>query len=154
MDWDPAEGGVSPILLKNHPSALAESGFVTSAIADGVAARTMRVCARCALLCILSLGMAFTSVGKRRLIWDGRHVNKTCASASSRCSNGRAAPCSSTAIAAAPRIFPARSTPRSITMKWPIPHTLSSVSSGKAFFTASKCSLSASRRPHGYSPRS
>jgi hypothetical protein len=60
----PALGEVSPILLKNHPSALAESGFVTSAIADGVAARTMRVCARSALVCILPLGVAFTSVGR------------------------------------------------------------------------------------------
>ena len=76
MDWDPALGEASPIFLKNHPSALAESGFVTSAIADGVAARTMRVCARSALICILPLGVAFNSVGKRRLIWDGRHVNK------------------------------------------------------------------------------
>jgi hypothetical protein len=58
MDWDPALGEVSPIVLKNHTSALAESGFVTSAIADGVVARTMRVCARSALVCILPLGVA------------------------------------------------------------------------------------------------
>ena len=76
MDWDPALGEASPIFLKNHLSALAESGFVTSAFADGMAARTMRVCARSALICILPLGVAFNSVGKRRLIWDGRHVNK------------------------------------------------------------------------------
>ena len=51
MDWDPALGEASPIFLKNHPLALAESGFVTSAIADSVAASTMLVCARsgCAL---------------------------------------------------------------------------------------------------------
>jgi hypothetical protein len=41
MDWDPALGEASSIFLKNHPSALAERGFVTSAIADGVAASTM-----------------------------------------------------------------------------------------------------------------
>ena len=36
----------------------------------------MRVCARSALVCILPLGVALNSVGKRRLIWDGRHVNR------------------------------------------------------------------------------
>ena len=76
MDWDPAHGAASPIFLRNHPSATAERAFVTSAIAEGVAARTMRVCARTALICILPLGVAFNSAGKRRLIWDGRHVNK------------------------------------------------------------------------------
>jgi hypothetical protein len=76
MAWDPALGEASPIFLKNHPSALAESGFFISAIADCVVVSTMRVCARSALVCILSLGVAFNSVGKRRLIWDGRHVNK------------------------------------------------------------------------------
>jgi hypothetical protein len=65
MDWDPALGEASPIFLKNHPLALAESGFVTSAIADSVAASTMLVCARSALMCILLLWVAFNSVGKR-----------------------------------------------------------------------------------------
>jgi hypothetical protein len=49
MDWDPALGEASPIFLKNHSSALAESGFVTSAIADCVVASTMRVWTRSAL---------------------------------------------------------------------------------------------------------
>ena len=76
MDWDPALGEAPPIFLQNHPSAWAESAFVTTAIAEGVAACTMRVCARSDLICILPLGVAFNSAGKRRLIWDGRHVNK------------------------------------------------------------------------------
>ncbi len=49
----------------DHPLALAEGGFVTSAIADGVTARTILVCARSALVCILLLWVAFNSVGKR-----------------------------------------------------------------------------------------
>ena len=76
MDWDPAKGPAPPAFLPNHPSALAEAAFVAEAIAAGVAAGTMEVCQRSALICILPLGVAFNSAGKRRLIWDGRHVNR------------------------------------------------------------------------------
>ena len=75
MDWDPALGPAQPILIHNHPSARAEAVFVAGAIAAGVLARTMRVCSRSDLICILPLGVAVNSAGKRRLIWDGRHVN-------------------------------------------------------------------------------
>ena len=75
MDWDPDLGPAAPAFLRNHPSALAEAAFVSGAIATGVLARTMRVCDRSDLICILPLGVAFNSAGKRRLIWDGRHVN-------------------------------------------------------------------------------
>jgi hypothetical protein len=72
MDWDPA----APTFLRNHPSSLAEAAFVAEAIAAGIAARTMRACSRDELICILPLGVAFNSALKRRLIWDGRHVNR------------------------------------------------------------------------------
>jgi hypothetical protein len=36
----------------------------------------MAPCARYLLSCILSLGVAVDSAGKKRLIWDGRHVNR------------------------------------------------------------------------------
>jgi hypothetical protein len=75
MDWDPDMGPAPPAFLRNHPSALAEAAFVSEAVAAGVAARTMR-CSRDALTCILPLGVAFNSAMKRRLIWDGRHVNR------------------------------------------------------------------------------
>ena len=75
MDWDPAKGPAAPIHLHNHPSALAEAAFVSESVAAGIAARTMRVCSRADLICVLPLGVAFNSAGKRRLIWDGRHVN-------------------------------------------------------------------------------
>ena len=75
MDWDPQLGPAPPAFLRNHPSAFAEAGFVAAAITTGVAARTMRTCTRDELRCILPLGVAFNSAGKRRLIWDGRHVN-------------------------------------------------------------------------------
>ena len=42
---------------------------------EEVLARTMWVCSRSELICILPLGVAVNSAGKRRLIWDGRHVN-------------------------------------------------------------------------------
>ena len=67
MDWDPVKGPAPPAFLRNHPSALAEAAFVLDAILSGVAAE---------LICILPLGVAFNSAGKRRLIWDGRHVNR------------------------------------------------------------------------------
>ena len=76
MDWDPARGPATPAFLRNHPSALAEAAFVAEAIAAGIAARTMRACSRDDLICILPLGVAFNSAMKRRLIWDGRHVNR------------------------------------------------------------------------------
>ena len=76
MDWDPALGEAIPIFLRNHPSAFEEAAFVTAAIAAGVTARTMRAVPRDSLKCILPLGVAVNSAGKRRLIWDGRHVNR------------------------------------------------------------------------------
>jgi hypothetical protein len=76
MDCDPEMGPAPPAFLRNHPSALAEAAFVTEAIAAGVAARTMRACFRDELRCILPLGVAFNSALKRRLIWNGRHVNR------------------------------------------------------------------------------
>ena len=76
MDWDPALGEAIPVFLRNHPSAFEEAAFVTAAIAAGVAARTMRAVPRDSLKCILPLGVAVNSAGKRRLIWDGRHVNR------------------------------------------------------------------------------
>ena len=76
LDWDPTLGPASPVFLRNHPSAFAEASFVSAAVAAGVAARTMRACAREDLVCILPLGVAANSAGKLRLIWDGRHVNR------------------------------------------------------------------------------
>ena len=75
MDWDPAKDPATPIHLRNRPSALAVAAFVSESVAAGVAARTMRVCSSIDLICVLPLGVAFNSAGKRRLIWDGRHVN-------------------------------------------------------------------------------
>ena len=70
------KGPAPPAFLRNHPSALAEAAFVLDVILYGVAARTMRECSRDELICILPLGVAFNSAGKRHLIWDGRHVNQ------------------------------------------------------------------------------
>jgi hypothetical protein len=75
-EWDPAMGPAPAVFLKNHPSAYAEAAFVTDAVMTGVATGTMRICRREELVCILPLGVAFNSAGKRRLIWDGRHVNR------------------------------------------------------------------------------
>jgi hypothetical protein len=75
-EWDPTMGPAPPTFLRNHPSAFAEVQFVSDAIATGVATGTMRTCSRAELTCILPLGVAYNSAGKRRLIWDGRHVNK------------------------------------------------------------------------------
>jgi hypothetical protein len=61
MDWDPTLGEESPIFLKNHPLALAESGFVTSAISPHVHPPPLG--------CIQQRG-------QEMLIWNGRHVNK------------------------------------------------------------------------------
>ena len=41
----------------------------------GVAAGIMVACDKSTLRCILPLGVAYNRVGKRRLIWDGQHVN-------------------------------------------------------------------------------
>ena len=75
-EWDPEMGPAPATFLRNHPSAFAEAAFVSEAIATGVATRTMRICRREELTCILPLGVAYNSAGKRRLIWDGRHVNR------------------------------------------------------------------------------
>jgi len=75
MEWDPLKGPASPVHLRNHNSAFAETTFVTEAVAAGVAAGIMVACDRSVLRCILPLGVAYNRVGKRRLIWDGQHVN-------------------------------------------------------------------------------
>ena len=107
MDWDPKKGTAPPIFLRNHPSARAEAQFVTEAIVAGVAARTMRACARGDLICILPLGVAINSAGKRRLIWDGRHVNKYLRNPSGRRPfNGKVARSSSAARTVALLMFP------------------------------------------------
>jgi hypothetical protein len=80
MDWDPARGLAPHTFLRLHhlqpTSAIAEATFVADVIATGVTARTMRMCTRDELICILPLGVAFNCVGKHRLNWDGRHVNR------------------------------------------------------------------------------
>ena len=75
LEWN-EHGPAAAAHLRNHPSALAEAAFVSEAVAAGVAAGTMRQCAKGDLRCILPLGVAFNAARKRRLIWDGRHVNK------------------------------------------------------------------------------
>ena len=75
MDWDPVLGPAPPAFLRNHPSALTEAVFVAEAISADITARTMRTCRSDELICVLPLRVAFNSAGKRRLIWDGRHVN-------------------------------------------------------------------------------
>ena len=76
LEWDPKTGHAPAACLRTHPSAYAESAFVSEAVAAGVAAGIMVACDRSALHCILPLGVAFNRKGKRRLIWDGRHVNR------------------------------------------------------------------------------
>jgi hypothetical protein len=61
LDWDPTLGPAPPVFLRNHPSAFAEAAFVAAAIAAGVQAGTMRICAREDLICILPLGVAANS---------------------------------------------------------------------------------------------
>ena len=68
-DWDPSLGEAQPVLIRNRPSAFEEAVFVTAAVASGVAARTMRAFPRDSLKCILLLGVAFNSAGKRSLPW-------------------------------------------------------------------------------------
>ena len=50
--------------------------FVSDKIAEGLRWGTMQKCSRADLRCILPLGVASNSAGKKRLIWDGRHVNR------------------------------------------------------------------------------
>ena len=76
LEWDAALGPPERTQLRNARSAYAAADFVSAAIADGVALGTMVPCAREALACILPLGVAVNSAGKKRLIWDGRHVNR------------------------------------------------------------------------------
>jgi hypothetical protein len=76
MEWDPTLGAAPAAHLRNHPSAYAESDFVSEAVAAGVAAGIMVACDRSFLKCVLPLGVAYNRKGKRRLIWDGRHVNR------------------------------------------------------------------------------
>ena len=76
LEWDSQLGPAPAAFLRNHPSAYTESAFVSDAVAAGVAAGIMVACDRSALTCVLPLGVAFNRKGKRRLIWDGRHVNR------------------------------------------------------------------------------
>jgi len=69
-------GPPAPGLFPNAKSAFTATEFVSAAIAEGVSLGTMAPCARAQLLCVLPLGVAYNSVGKKRLIWDGRHVNR------------------------------------------------------------------------------
>ena len=75
LDWDPVKGPAPPVFLPNLPSARTEAAFVAEAVAAGVTAGIMQPCSRGDLICVLPLGVAFNRAGKRRLIWDGRHVN-------------------------------------------------------------------------------
>ena len=52
------------------------AAFVSDKVAEGLRWGTMQRCAREDLRCILPLGVASNSAGKKRLIWDGRHVNR------------------------------------------------------------------------------
>jgi hypothetical protein len=76
LEWDRAMGPPAPGLFPNAKSAFTATEFVSAAIAEGVSLDTMAPCARAQLLCVLPLGVAYNSVGKKRLIWDGRHVNR------------------------------------------------------------------------------
>jgi hypothetical protein len=76
LEWDEKKGPPAPGLFPNAKSVFAATEFVSAAIAEGVSLGTMAPCARSQLLCVLPLGVAYNSAGKKRLIWDGRHVNK------------------------------------------------------------------------------
>ena len=76
LEWDPTTGPPPAVHLANAKSAYESRDFVLAAIADGVGLGTMAPCARGLLTCILPLGVAVNSAGKKRLIWDGRHVNR------------------------------------------------------------------------------
>ena len=72
LDWDPAKAPPTPpVLHPNLPTARAEAAYVSEAVSAGI----MQPCARSDLICVLPLGVALNRAGKRRLIWDGRHVN-------------------------------------------------------------------------------
>lgn len=76
LDWAPDKGPPAAVNLPNTRLAFANREFVSAAIAEGVAAGTMVPCSSADLHCVLPLSVAFNSIGKRRLIWDGRHVNE------------------------------------------------------------------------------
>ena len=75
LEWNPLTGAPPARWLRNHQSALAHSVFVSEKVAEGVTLGTMHACSRADLVCILPLGVAVTSAGKLRLIWEGWHVN-------------------------------------------------------------------------------
>jgi hypothetical protein len=74
-EWSPETGPPTPCWLSNHPSSGAHTQFVTDKVEEGVRWGTIQQCPSTSLHCILPLGVAVNAVGKRRLIWDGRHVN-------------------------------------------------------------------------------
>lgn len=76
LEWDPALGPPPRRWLRNHPSAHEHAAFVSEKVAEGVGLGTMVRCNRADLHCVLPLGVAINAVGKLRLIWDGRHVNR------------------------------------------------------------------------------
>jgi len=76
LAWDPKTGPPPSCWLYNHPSAKDHATFVSEKVAEGVSLGTMQPCKHQALPCILPLGIACNSAGKRLLIWDGRHVNQ------------------------------------------------------------------------------
>ena len=76
MQWDPAKGPSPRRWLHNHLSARAHSDFVTDKVTKGAALGTMLRCSREDLWCILPLGVASNALGKLRLIWDDRWVNR------------------------------------------------------------------------------
>ena len=75
LEWDPAKGPAAPAYLRNHPSAQSNSIFVSEAVQAGVDSGIIRQCSRADLRCILPLAVAVNHALKKRLIWDGRHVN-------------------------------------------------------------------------------
>jgi len=76
LEWNPATGPRPKCWLQNHKSARDYATFVSEKVAEGVRLDTMLPCEHHELSCILPLGVASNSAGKRRLIWDGRHVNQ------------------------------------------------------------------------------
>ena len=76
LEWDPVMGPPPPGSFPNSKSVLTAPDFVSAAVAEGVLLGTMAPCSREHLLCVLPLSVAVNSAGKKRLIWDGRHVNR------------------------------------------------------------------------------
>ena len=72
----PNLGAPRQVRLPNRPTAFANAGFVSKAVAERVAAGTMQPCGPADVVCILPLQVAFNSAGKPRLVWDGTHVNE------------------------------------------------------------------------------